>query len=153
MKASEALRKMRSLARSLAGELREGSHFGGIMFKTAAGKPFASWDDRGDDGEIVVQLEPDHVEALIEKDARLERYSRAKNCVLIRVSVFDWSEIHPLVEESFHRVVSATDAKRKKAKKTSTKTAVKSSEISKKRSNEKKDKEAVSRGARPRRRT
>lgn len=87
------------------------------MFKTAGGKPFASWDDRSGDGEIVVQLEPDHVSALLEKDSRVEKYTRAKNCVLLRVSAFDWKEIAPLVEESFHRVTSAAPPKGKKKKK------------------------------------
>ena len=118
MKAAVALSKLRALAASLAGELREGSHFGGLMFKTAAGKPFASWDDRGADGEIVVRLEADHVAVLLEKDPRVEKYTRARDCVLLRVSAFDWSEIRPLVEESFHRVTSATARKKAPAKKT-----------------------------------
>lgn len=125
MKPAVALEKLRALATSLAGALREGSHFGGLMFKTATGKPFASWDDRGGDGEIVVQLEPDHVAALLEKDSRIEKYTRAKNCVLVRVSAFEWKEIAPLVEESFHRVMSASPAKKATAKKASKKATAK----------------------------
>jgi hypothetical protein len=109
---SSALAKMRAACASLASDVTEGNHFGGVAFK-AGGRMFATYKEVDADAQIVFALEPDHVEALLGADPRFERYTRAPNCVLVHASdVTDWRELGRLLAESLH--LSAVQKKPKK---------------------------------------
>jgi predicted DNA-binding protein (MmcQ/YjbR family) len=100
VRTTTALKKMREICAALPGT-GEGSHFDSIAFK-AGGRMFASYRDTGDDSEIVVQLEPDHADALVDSDDRFARYPRARNCIVFRSSaVKSWVQIRELVHESY----------------------------------------------------
>jgi hypothetical protein len=91
MSAADALGKF---CLSLPGT-REGLHFHKVAF--FAGKQmFATW---GDEEGVVVQLEPDHAQTLVEKDAHVQKYTRAPHCVMFHLEdVPGWKE---LVRESY----------------------------------------------------
>jgi predicted DNA-binding protein (MmcQ/YjbR family) len=96
---------MRKLGAGLP-EYSEGSHSGAVAFKSR-GRMFATLRAvSGGDAQIVVGLEPEHATLLIEKDPRFERYPRAPHTVSLRVSLFKWSEVEPLVRES-HALATA----------------------------------------------
>ena len=103
-----ALEKMRKLVASLAGAT-ERPHFGEAMFY-AGKKPFASC---GDKNGIVVGLDPEHADALVERDARFRFYSRAQHAVSFDPAQVPEHEWEPLVRESY-AIAAAPAAKTKK---------------------------------------
>jgi predicted DNA-binding protein (MmcQ/YjbR family) len=102
-KASPTLAKVRAICLGLP-TTSEGLHFGDISFK-AGKKMFATCS--ADGSELIVQLEPDHLDALVESDPRITRYPRAKNCAVVPLSAkSNWQQIRDLIEESYRLITS-----------------------------------------------
>lgn len=98
--AGVALKKMREICLGMP-DTDEKVSWGKPHFRVG-GKIFASCGEEKGACRIVVQLEPDHADALVGGDARFERYPRAADCVMIDVArVKSWGEIRELVEESY----------------------------------------------------
>ena len=96
------LTKLRAITSKLP-DVTEGAHHGAIAFK-ARGALFASY--RASDDEIVIGLEPDHMDALVAADPRFKRYPRAPAVVIRGSEVADWRHMSDLVHESYRLVAS-----------------------------------------------
>jgi predicted DNA-binding protein (MmcQ/YjbR family) len=89
-----AVEAMRAYCLSLP-DTSEGAHFGAVAFRVGK-KMFTTV---GDQNGVVVQLEPEHAAALVEKDARFKRYPQARHTVSFELAaVREWKE---LVRESY----------------------------------------------------
>jgi hypothetical protein len=73
----------------------EATHFDKASFKV--GKQM--FVTASQDGEVVVQLEPEHASMLIENDQRFTAYPRAKHCVSFQLDAV--SEWKALIRESY----------------------------------------------------
>ena len=92
------LEKMRAFCKTLP-DTSERPHFGDAMFYVGK-RPFASCSDT--DG-VVVQLEPDHVATLLQREAgRFKPYTRAPHTVQFDLN--EVSEWKALVRESYDLV-------------------------------------------------
>lgn len=113
--AAEALKKMREICLALP-DTREGDHFGETAFYVK-GKLFATCGEKHGACEITFGLEPDHAAALVKNDPRFTPYPRDKRGVVLDAAkVKSWSEIKPLIQESYE-LRKPSKAPRKTAKK------------------------------------
>jgi hypothetical protein len=98
-KRTSAIDEMRKICAALP-DTSEGTHFGKTAFKVA-GQMFATCGDEGDDCEVVLALEPEHMKRLLATGAPYSRYSRAP-AIAIRIdAATDWDEVGALVAESY----------------------------------------------------
>src|SRR3712207_900090 len=115
--AAEALEKMREICLSLP-DTREGDHFGETAFYVK-GKLFATCGEKHGACEITFGLEPDHAAALVANDSRFKPYPRDKRGVVLDAAkVKSWSELEPLLRESYE-LRKPSKAPRKAARKSS----------------------------------
>ena len=116
--AEKALEKMREICLSFP-DTREGDHFGETAFYVKD-KLFASCGEKHGVCEIVFGLEPDHAAALVANDPRFKPYPRDKRGVILEAAkVKSWSELEPLIRESYELRKPAPKAPRKTARKPS----------------------------------
>lgn len=114
--AEEALEKMREICLALP-DTREGAHFGETAFYVKD-KLFATCGEKHGVCEIIFGLEPDHAAALVKNDSRFKPYARDKRAVVLEASkVKSWSELEPLIHESY-ALRKPSKAPRKAARKT-----------------------------------
>jgi hypothetical protein len=106
------LAKLRKICSSLP-KVTEGAHFGAIAFNSH-GAMFATYRASGGDAEIVVGLEPDHMDALLAVDPRFKRYSRAPAVVIRGSDIDDWLQMTALLHESCQLVATKRKPKARK---------------------------------------
>jgi predicted DNA-binding protein (MmcQ/YjbR family) len=110
----EALEKMREICLSLP-DTREGEHFGQAAFYVKK-KLFATCGEKRGVCEITFGLEADHAAALAKRDPRFKLHPRDKRGVVVEVAkVKSWTEIKPLLVESYELVKPARAPKKKAA--------------------------------------
>src|SRR5437868_6455103 len=89
---NKPLSKIREICLSLA-DTDEAQHFGEPSFRVKKSM-FATVSDKTGVWRLQVQLKPDHVKDLIDKDPRCEPYERMKDIVSMRVDkITDWNDV------------------------------------------------------------
>jgi hypothetical protein len=97
-------------------DVTETPHFGETMFKSR-GRPFVSIGEKDGVTRVVVQLEPEHVEAVLASDAGASLYVRAKNCVALEITeTTDWNKLRLLILESHDQATGMIGSPKKPAK-------------------------------------